>query len=171
MNAPAPPQPPTHDAAGGQTAAAADAASGRPAQVLTAVLALAPGLLFVAAVAQFVLLRQLGYLVGRFGFVLGHGPYVKAYFAAFGLLALFGFAAALVIAFKAARPLRATSLRTRSFFVIAVAVLMPSLCLSALSVNTYFRTVGVIPPHVNAYFIAFGLLELSGSRGCAGHHD
>ena len=36
--------------------------------------------------------------------------------------------------------LRATSLRTRSFFVIAVAVLIPSLCLSALGVWAYYRS-------------------------------
>ena len=141
---------------------AAGGALPRSALVLTAVMALAPGLLFVGAVAQRVLLRQQGYLGGWFGSVLGHGPYVKAYFAAFGLLALSGLATALVTAFKAARPLRATSLRTRPLFVIAVAALIPSLCLSALSVNAYFRTVGAIPPHVDAYFIAFGLLEVSG---------
>lgn len=60
--------------------------------------------------------------------------------AAVGLVALAGFVAAGVLVVRSAWPGRPTSLRTRAFFVIAVAVLIPSLCLAGLGVWAYFRS-------------------------------
>jgi len=54
--------------------------------------------------------------------------------------ALVGLVAAAVLAVRAVWPGRPTSLRTRAFFVIAVAVLIPSFCLAMLGVWAYYRS-------------------------------
>ena len=54
--------------------------------------------------------------------------------------ALVGLAVAAVLAGRAVWPGRPTSLRTRAFFVIAVAVLIPSFCLALLGVWAYYRS-------------------------------
>jgi signal transduction histidine kinase len=61
--------------------------------------------------------------------------------------ALVGLAAAAVLAIRAVWPGRPTSLRTRAFFVIAVAVLIPAVCLAAFGTWAYYRswnTAGVL---------------------------
>jgi len=73
------------------------------------------------------------------GYVQSYAFSIKVVLAVVGLVAVWGLIAALVIALMAIRR-RATSLRTRSFFVIAVAILIPSLCLSALGVWAYYRS-------------------------------
>jgi len=132
MSAPAPPQRPTHG-----TAVPPGAHSGprwRASSLgVAGVVAGASCLLFLAAMFMVALLR---YRANS----LGYGPYAKLVVAGAGLVAGLGLVAALVIALKAAWPARATSLRTRSFFVIAVAVLIPSLCLSAFGVWAYYRS-------------------------------
>ena len=54
--------------------------------------------------------------------------------------ALVGLVVAAVLALRAVWPGRPTSLRTRAFFVIAVAVLIPSFCLAMLGVWAYYRS-------------------------------
>ena len=54
--------------------------------------------------------------------------------------ALVGLVVAAVLAVRAVWPGRPTSLRTRAFFVIAVAVLIPSICLAMLGVWSYYRS-------------------------------
>ena len=54
--------------------------------------------------------------------------------------ALVGLVVAAVLAVRAVWPGRPTSLRTRAFFVIAVAVLIPSFCLAMLGVWAYYRS-------------------------------
>lgn len=54
--------------------------------------------------------------------------------------ALVGLVVAAVLAVRAIWPGRPTSLRTRAFFVIAVAVLIPSFCLALLGVWAYYRS-------------------------------
>jgi len=79
-------------------------------------------------------------VVGRAGgYVQGYAFYTKVMLAVVGLLAVSGLVAALVIALMAVRR-RVTSLRTRAFFVIAVAVLIPSFCLAMLGVWAYYRS-------------------------------
>ncbi len=53
---------------------------------------------------------------------------------------LVGLVVAAVIAVRAVWPGRPTSLRTRAFFVIAVAVLIPSFCLAMFGVWAYYRS-------------------------------
>ena len=109
----------------------------------------------VAGVASMLLLAIL------FLIVVGRaGGYVSAYaFSTQLILAVVGFAAvsglvvALVIALMAVRR-RVTSLRTRAFFVIAAAVLIPSFCLAAFGVWAYYRsweTAGVLYTDQAAY--------------------
>ena len=93
-------------------------------------------------------------VVGRAGgYVQGYAFYTKVLLAVVGLLAVLGLVAALVMALMAVRR-RATSLRTRAFFVIAVAVLIPSFCLAAFGVWAYYRsweTAGVLYTDQAAY--------------------
>jgi len=93
-------------------------------------------------------------VVGRAGgYVQGYAFYTKVILAVVGLVAVSGLVAALVIALTAVRR-RATSLRTRAFFVIAVAVLIPSFCLAAFGVWAYYRsweTAGVLYTDQAAY--------------------
>ena len=56
-------------------------------------------------------------------------------------VAIVGLVAAVIVALRALLPgRRTTSLRTRAFFVIAIAVLIPSLCLAAFGVWAYYRS-------------------------------
>ena len=71
---------------------------------------------------------------------LGYGPMADSVVLAAGLVALAGLVVAAVLAVRAVWPGRPTSLRTRAFFVIAVAVLIPSFCLGMLGVWAYFRS-------------------------------
>ena len=107
--------------------------------------ALAPSLPFAGAVAGASCLALLLALLWvalvntpGYGYVSGT---VGGIVLVVGLLAAAGLVAALVIAILAVRSRRsrATSLRTRSFFVIAACILIPSLCLSALGVFAYYR--------------------------------
>ncbi len=84
-----------------------------------------------ASVAYFLVVNSLG-----LGAWLG-GEYVL--FGA-GIVAVAGIAVAAVVALRALGPGRITSLRTRAFFVIAIAVLIPSLCLAALGVWAYSKS-------------------------------
>ena len=54
--------------------------------------------------------------------------------------ALVGLVAAAVLAVRAVRPGRPTSLRTRTFGVIVVVILIPSFCLAAFGVWAYYRS-------------------------------
>ena len=65
---------------------------------------------------------------------------MRVHLVAIGLLTIYAVVAALVVAVTSAWPLSTTSLRTRSFVVIALAVLVPCLCLSALGVWSYYRS-------------------------------
>ena len=87
------------------------------------------------------------------GYVQGYAFSPKVMLAVVGLLAVSGLVAALVIALIAVRR-RVTSLRTRAFFVIAVAVLIPSFCLATFGVWAYYRswhTAGVLYTDQAAY--------------------
>ena len=99
---------------------------------VAAALLLGPILLFLAGLSFVMLLRRSGY-------PLGYGWFVDVGFVVLALLIPVGIVAALVV-LVLGRGGRATSLRTRSFFVIAVAILIPSLCLSALGVWAYYRS-------------------------------
>ena len=80
--------------------------------------------------------------------------YAGAILLGAGLATALGLAAALIIALRSSRRARATSLRTRSFIVIAIAVVIPALCLSALGVWAYYRawqTAGVLYSGQSAY--------------------
>ena len=94
-------------------------------------------LLVSAAVcaATVVVLYLLLYAMG-----LGFGVHSELVFWAAVVGAAFGVVIAMVVELRALIPGRATSLRTRAFFVIAVAVLIPSLCLAALGVWAYYRS-------------------------------
>jgi signal transduction histidine kinase len=113
----------------------------------------------VVAGVPFLLLLMALFLVSSLrsgGYVQGYAFYTKVMLAVVGFLAVSGLIAAVVIAVLALRPAaasasgagrRATSLRTRSFFVIAVAVLIPSFCLAAFGVWAYYKswqTAGVL---------------------------
>ncbi len=120
-----------------------------PLLVIAGVVAGAPFLLLLMALLLVSLLRSGGY-------VQGYAFSTKVVLAVVGLVAAAGLIAALVIAVAALRPVaasasgagpRATSLRTRSFFVIAVAVLIPSFCLAAFGAWAYYKswqTAGVL---------------------------
>ncbi|HEY5471830.1 MAG TPA: hypothetical protein VIK32_01420, partial [Candidatus Limnocylindrales bacterium] len=120
-----------------------------PSLVVAGVVAGASCLLLLIAVSVIAALRSRGY-------VLGYAYDAKLILLVVGLVAAGGLVAALVIALLALRPVvrgtsgpgrRATSLRTRSFFVIAIAVLIPSLCLAAFGVWAYYKswqTAGVL---------------------------
>ncbi len=75
-----------------------------------------------------------------------------------------GLVAALIVVLRS-RTGRATSLRTRSFVVIAVAVLIPSLCLAAFGVWAYYRswnTAGVLYTDQASYRARELFAEISG---------
>ena len=118
------------------TPALPDAQSGRAQR--TSSLAIAGT---VAGVSCALLLATLFLVVGgrADGYVQGYASYTKVVLAVIGLLAALGLVAALVIALTAVRG-RVTSLRTRAFFVIAVAVLIPSFCLAMLGVWAYYKS-------------------------------
>lgn len=79
-------------------------------------------------------------VVGRAGgYVQGYAFSTKVILAVVGLVAVSGLVAALVMALMAVRR-RVTSLRTRAFFVIAAAVLIPALCIAAFGVWAYFMS-------------------------------
>ena len=78
-------------------------------------------------------------LVLIWGTGLGQSGYDLILYAA-EAAALVGLAAAAVLAVRAVWPGRPTSLRTRAFFVIAVAVLIPSFCLAMFGVWAYYRS-------------------------------
>ena len=102
------------------------------ALVLAAALAFAPIVLFLAVAAVLSFLRSQGAAAG-------YDQIWKSIFLALALLVPVGIVAAAVILVRT-RTGRATSLRTRSFFVIAAAILIPALCLSALGVYAYYRS-------------------------------
>jgi len=99
---------------------------------VAAALLLGPILLFLAGLTFFTMLRRLGSPIG-------YGWYVDVGFVVLALLIPVGIVAGVVV-LVLGRGGRGTSLRTRSFFVIAVAILIPSLCLSALGVWAYYRS-------------------------------
>ncbi len=99
---------------------------------VAAALLLGPILLFLAGLSFVMMLRRAGY-------PLGYGVLVDVGVGILALLIPAGIIAAVVV-FVLGRGGRTTSLRTRSFFVIAVAILIPSLCLSALGVWAYYRS-------------------------------
>jgi signal transduction histidine kinase len=71
---------------------------------------------------------------------LGYGVLGKLVLVGAGAIAVFGLAAAAVVGILAFLPRRATSLRSRTFGVIVLVVLIPSLCLAALGVWAYYRS-------------------------------
>jgi signal transduction histidine kinase len=93
----------------------------------------ASSLQFLAAMFVVLLARSLGYS-------LGYAAQAKLVLACAGVVAGLGLVVALGIAFKGSLSRRTTSLRTRSFIVIAIAVVIPSLCLSALGAWAYYRS-------------------------------
>ena len=100
--------------------------------VIAAALALAPFLLFAGAATLVTLLRSRGYAIG-------YDSSLKTLVLALAALVPLGLAAALIVAFRT-RTGRATSLRTRAFGVIAVVVLIPSVCLASFGVWAYFKS-------------------------------
>ena len=110
----------------------------------------------IVAGASFPVLLMVLFAVsaGRSGGYVGSYAFsIKVMLAVVGLVAATGLVAALIIALTAVRR-RATSLRTRAFFVIAAAVLIPSFCLGALGVWAYYRsweTAGVLYTDQAAY--------------------
>ena len=102
------------------------------ALVLAAVLALAPILLFAVVALGVSFLRSRGAVVA-------YSQPWKPVLLVLGLLVPVGLVAALVVLVRA-RTAGATSLRTRSFFVIAVAIVIPALCLSGLGVWAYYKS-------------------------------
>ncbi|HEY5386945.1 MAG TPA: HAMP domain-containing sensor histidine kinase, partial [Thermoleophilia bacterium] len=138
MSAPAAAQSPARVAAG-PPGARSGARWRAPSLAIAGVVAGASFLPFLMALFAVAVLRGGGYS-------LGYRPEAKLAIAVVGLVAVLGLVAALVIALMAARP-RATSLRTRAFFVIATAVLIPSFCLAAFGVWAYYKswqTAGVL---------------------------
>jgi hypothetical protein len=120
-----------------------------PLLIVAGVVAGVSCLVLLIAVTAIAVLRSGGYS-------LGYGFDARIFLGVVGLIAMSGLIAAIVIALLALRPTaapasgagrRATSLRTRSFFVIAVAVLIPSLCLAGFGVWAYYKswqTAGVL---------------------------
>ncbi len=100
--------------------------------MLVAALIILPCLLFVLAVGAFLAARVRG-------LPLGYGIDLKALIVASGILIAAGVAVAVVVLFTGRRG-HVTSLRTRSFVVIAVAVLIPSGCVAAFGVWAYYRS-------------------------------
>jgi signal transduction histidine kinase len=131
MSAPAAAQSPARVAAG-PPGAHSGARWRAPSLAVAAVVAGASFLPFLMALFAVAVLRSGGYS-------LGYRPEAKLAVAVVGLVAVLGLVAALIIALMASRR-RATSLRTRAFFVIAVAVLIPSFCLAAFGVWAYYRS-------------------------------
>jgi len=79
-------------------------------------------------------------VVGRAGgYVQGYAFSTRVILAVVGLVAVAGLVAALVMALMAVRR-RATSLRTRSFVVIVVAMVIPALLLTGLGTYAYFMS-------------------------------
>ena len=109
-----------------------DTSSDRGHLFVAAALALGPIVLFLAGLGFVLMLRRTGY-------ALGYGWYVNTGFVVLALLIPAGIIAAAVV-LVLGRGGRGTSLRTRAFVVIAFVVLIPSLCLSALGVWTYYRS-------------------------------
>jgi len=82
----------------------------------------------------------LGAVFGRAGgYISGFGFSTQFVLAAVGLLAVSGLVAGLVIALTAVRQ-RVTSLRTRAFVVIIVAMVIPALLLAGLGTYAYFMS-------------------------------
>jgi signal transduction histidine kinase len=95
----------------------------------------------VAGVSCMLLLAMMFLVVvGRAGgYVPGYAFSTKAMLAVVGLLAVAGLIAALVLALMAVRR-RVTSLRTRAFVVIIVAMVIPALLLAGLGTYAYFMS-------------------------------
>ncbi len=102
------------------------------AYVVAAALALAPVILFLVVATAVWLMRSRG-------LTFGYSQPWKPILLVLALLVPVGIVAALVVLVRT-RTGRATSLRTRSFFVIAAAILIPAVCLSALGVYAYYRS-------------------------------
>jgi signal transduction histidine kinase len=100
--------------------------------VLAAVLALAPIVLFLVVASAVWFLRSRGATIA-------YSQPWKPILLVLALLVPVGLVAALVVLVRT-RTGRATSLRTRSFFVIAVAIVIPALCLSGLGVWAYYKS-------------------------------
>jgi len=100
--------------------------------VLAAVLALAPIVLFASVALAVSFLRSRGA-------VLAYSQPWKPVLVVLALLVPVGLVAAVVVLVHT-RTRGATSLRTRSFFVIAIAIVIPALCLSALGVWAYYKS-------------------------------
>ena len=126
----------TVPAAASATAGGADTKpSRRPragALVLAAVLALAPILLFAVVALAVSFLRSRGATIA-------YSQPWKPILLGLALLVPAGIIAAVVVLART-RTGGATSLRTRSFFVIAVAIVIPALCLSGLGVWAYYKS-------------------------------
>ena len=110
-----------------------------------------PSLALAAVVAGLSCLLAIGAAVAvaelrAHAYSLGYSSAARSFLVVATLVAAAGIVAALAIVVLAARsgagtaPDRATSLRTRSFVVIAIAVLIPSACLSAFGVWAYYRS-------------------------------
>jgi signal transduction histidine kinase len=100
--------------------------------VLAAVFAFAPILLFAVVALGVSFLRSRGATIA-------YSQPWKPILLVLALLVPAGIVAALVVLIRT-RTGRATSLRTRSFFVIAVAIVIPALCLSGLGVWAYYKS-------------------------------
>ena len=119
-------------AAAGTSAATAGAAlpgrSARPSPRRTSSIAAA---IAAASVVFFLVVNALG---------LGDGSAASCVLVGAAIVAVAGIVVAVIVALRALLPGPTTSLRTRAFFVIAIAVLIPSLCLAALGVWAYYRS-------------------------------
>jgi signal transduction histidine kinase len=125
-----------------------------PAGVLAVFRRLRQSLAAAGLIAALACLLALAVVVGvaelrSHAYSLGYSPAAKATVLAAGVIGIAGLATLLVIAFLTLRPAAraagstgrsGTSLRTRAFVVIAIAVLIPSFCLSALGVWAYYRS-------------------------------
>ena len=99
---------------------------------VAAALLLGPILLFLAGLMFVMMLRRAGY-------PLGYDWWVDIGFIVLALLIPAGIVAALVV-LVLGRGGRGTSLRTRAFVVIAIVVLVPSLCLAGFGVWAYYKS-------------------------------
>jgi signal transduction histidine kinase len=99
---------------------------------VAAALLLGPILLFLAGLTFVMMLRRMGY-------PLGYGQFVQGGFIVLVLLIPAGIVAA-VLVLVLGRGGRATSLRTRAFVVIIVAMVIPALLLAGLGTYAYFMS-------------------------------
>ncbi len=122
---------PEADPTGAAAGSAAATGAGAPARRRVVILLGVAAAVVAAAILLFLAFDSLS---------LGYGVLGKLALLGAAAVATAGIVAALVVVGAALLPGRATSLRTRTFGVIVIVVLIPSLCLAALGVWAYYRS-------------------------------